>query len=185
MKLAGSTVAALSLLLGGCSGMSGLSTGSIFGGSSESKTTTAASSAPTNDPTARAFQVGTVSARAVKCGYNFDPGKLRASYLAHEIGQGASSADMARIEKIYDVAFNGVTKAVASEPNYCTDARTTEIKAALNRHLAGDYTPNQPKAVAQNNDGLFSGWFDSSSTDSGPSFGSSDWWDKQQEKVGR
>ena len=37
---------------------------------------------PAGDPTSRAFQVGSTSARAVKCGYNFDPNKLRAIYGA-------------------------------------------------------------------------------------------------------
>ena len=67
----------------------------------------------------RAFQVGTVSARAVKCGFNFDPAKLKTTYLAYERQQpGAQTSPRSR--RIYDVSFNGVAKAVAAETDYCT-----------------------------------------------------------------
>jgi hypothetical protein len=157
-----------SLALTGCSaGSSLLSTGSIFGGSNAPSGATAVQSATdvspviTSDPTSRAFQVGTVAARAVKCGYNFDAQKLRTSFLAAEAGAGATSTDLPRIEQIYDVSFNGVTKATAADPKYCTDQRTRDIKADLNRHLAGDYTPPPAKKVVAESGGLFSGWGDS------------------------
>ncbi len=159
----------LSLLAGGCSGLGGLSTGSIFGGD-DKKPATAATSQPTapytGDPTSRALQVGSTSARAIKCGYNFDPAKLKASFIASEIGQGLSTADVPRVQKIYDVAYNGVTKAAAENPRYCTEKRTKEIKTDLNRHLAGDFTPKPPKKVAQDG-GLFSGWGKSSKKSEG------------------
>lgn len=153
--------------LSGCSGISGLSTSSILGGSGTPPPAAAPAAASTGDPTSRAFQVGTVSARAVKCGYNFDPVKLKTSFLAAEVGQGASSEDVPRIEKIYDVAFSGVTKAVAADPRYCTEQRTKEIKTELTRHLAGDFTPAPPKKLAQEDGGLFSGFGDSSSKSDG------------------
>jgi hypothetical protein len=155
--------------LAGCSGISGLSTSSILGGSgTPAPSAAAAPVAPsTGDPTSRAFQVGTVSARAVKCGYNFDAVKLKTSFLAAEAGQGASSEDVPRIEKIYDVAFNGVTKAVAADPRYCTEQRTKDIKTDLTRHLAGDFAPSPPKKVAQEDGGLFSGFGDTSGTSAG------------------
>jgi hypothetical protein len=135
--------------LAGCSGTSGLTTGSLIGGEQKP-------AGPVNDPPMRAFQVGTVSARAIKCGFNFDPAKLKTSYLAYERAQPAGG-DLAKIEKIYDVSFNGVAKAVAGETGYCTDQKTKEIKADLARHLAGDYTPSaQPEAPPE--EGLFSGW---------------------------
>jgi hypothetical protein len=62
--------------------------------------------------------------------------------------------DVAKIEKIYDVSFNAVAKAVAAEGEYCTDAKTRTIKADLGRHLAGDYTPSAPPP--QQDEGLFS-----------------------------
>ena len=70
LNLAGAAVAlAVTLALAGCSGgTSGLMTGSLL--------PTAAK--PAADPTIeRAIQVGTTSARASKCGYNFDPQKLK------------------------------------------------------------------------------------------------------------
>jgi hypothetical protein len=146
MKPAGS-LALLALLLAGCSGSSGLTTGSLLGDDK--------SAGPVNDAPSRAFQVGTASARAVKCGFNFDPAKLKANYLAYEKQQ-PGGQDTAKIERIYDVSFNGVAKAVAGEGEYCSEEKTKTIKADLGRHLAGDYTPrNEPK---QEDEGIFSGW---------------------------
>jgi hypothetical protein len=147
--------------LAGCSGASSITTGSLIGGEQK-----AAPSAPVNDPPMRAFQVGTVSARAIKCGFNFDPAKLKASYLAYERAQ-AGAADMAKIEKIYDVSFNGVAKAVAGEADYCTEQKTKTIKADLARHLAGDYTPS-PLPEAPQEEGLFSGWGSADEDRKGP-----------------
>ena len=178
----------------GCSSGSGVSTASILGNAPTPPPAAAAApaqpgvvpvvAAAPSTPTERAFQVGTVSARAQKCGYNFDPAKLKASYMAHEIGLGASNDQVANIEKIYNVAYNGVTKAAAGEANYCSERKTQEIKTDLGRLLAGDFEPPK-KAVAQKKDegGLFD-WFSGSSEDTGPKFGSSDWWDKQHEKTG-
>ena len=138
-------------LTGGCSGAPSLSTGSILGTDEKP-----ADAAPVNDPTMRAFQVGTISAKAIKCGFNFDPAKLKTNYLAYERTM-SPTADIANIEKIYDVTFNGVAKAVAGESSYCTTEKTKTIKADLGRHLAGDYTPSAaPKK--QEEEGLFSGW---------------------------
>jgi hypothetical protein len=145
MKPAGS-LALLALLLAGCSAGSGLTTGALLGDDKPA--------APVNDAPARAFQVGTASARAVKCGFNFDPAKLKTNYLAYEKQQ-PGGQDTAKIERIYDVSFNGVAKAVAAEGEYCSEAKTKTIKADLGRHLVGDYTPRVvPK---EQEEGLFSG----------------------------
>jgi hypothetical protein len=149
MKAAGLMLALVAAALAGCSGSSGLTTGALLG---EDKPPPA----PVNDAPARAFQVGTVSARAVKCGFNFDPAKLKISYLAYEKQQ-PGGQDTVKIERIYDVSFNAVAKAVAAEGEYCTDAKTKTIKADLTRHLAGDYTPSEHPKVAEE-EGLFSGW---------------------------
>lgn len=98
-----------------------------------------------NDTTSRAIEVGSTSARALKCGFNFDPAKLRTQYLAAD--GAANPADAEKIAKAYDIAFNGVSKAVATQgESYCSAGKTGQIKEALNRHLAGDYTlpPPQP-----------------------------------------
>ena len=176
--------------LAGCSGSGGgVSTASILGG--EATPTPAAGASPAvaaiapSSPTDRAFQAGSVSARATKCGYNFDANQLRASYLAHEVGLGASNEDVAKLQQIYDVAHSGVTKATAQEPDYCTERRTNEIKADLGRLLAGDFEPPKRQVAQKQEEGLFSGWFDGGSGDSGPSFGSDSWWEKQREKTGQ
>lgn len=150
------------LSLGGCgASLDSLTTGSLFGGSEA-----AAQKPPTiiNDPTSRAIQVGSTSARALKCGFNFDPVKLRTQYIAAEAGTLPNAQDVSKIEKIYDVSFSGVSKAVADQgASYCNQAKTTRIKAALNRHLAGDYTPEPPEPKPEE-ESLFS---DLSSSDEG------------------
>ncbi len=179
--MASACIAAAALLAGGCSSGSGLTTGSLFG--SSSAPVAEAAPQPTNDPTTRAFQVGSTAARAVKCGYNFDPVAMRTNFLAAESAT-LAPADLARVEKVYDTAFNGVAKAVAAEPDYCTAEKTKTIKENLTRHLAGDYSPAQVKQVAKPaDDGWFSNW-GGSGPDSGPKFGSGDWWDKQRDAIG-
>jgi len=155
MKSAHLLIAVSALALAGCSGASGLTTGSLFGSGESAKP--AAAAGPVNDPTSRAFQVGTVSARAIKCGYNFDPAKLKTNYLTYERTMAGPTADMANIERTYDVSFNAVAKAVASEAEYCSAEKTKTIKKDLSRHLAGDYTPSPPPPK-QEEEGLFSGW---------------------------
>lgn len=183
----------------GCSSGSGVSTSSILGtapappagqtgapGQAGGVTPVAAIVVPST-PTERAFQVGTVSARAAKCGYNFDAPKLKAAYMAHEIGLGTPSDQLANVEKIYSVAFGGVTKASAEDPNYCSDRKTQEIKADLTRLLAGDFEPPKKAVVAKKKDsgGIFGDFFSSDGEeDTGPKFGSDDWWAKQDDKSG-
>ena len=154
MKAAGFALALCAVAVAGCSAStSSLSTGSLLG---ESKP-----AAPTNDPPARAFQVGTASARAVKCGFNFDPAKLKTNYLAYEKQQ-PGGQDTAKVERVYDVSFNGVAKAVAAEGDYCSSTKVASIKSDLTRHLAGDYTPSPPKQEPQD-EGIFGGYGGSSS----------------------
>jgi hypothetical protein len=135
------------LLCSGCGASIGnMTTGSLFGGSS------AAPAAPqvVNDPTARAMQVGTTSARAQKCGFNFDPVRLRTQFLATESPALTNPADAAKLAQIYDTSLNGLSKAVAGQgQDYCSADKTRKIKEALNRHLAGDYTPTPPEPVEE------------------------------------
>lgn len=188
-------ILAVAAALAGCSsGGSGVSASSVLGAAPSPPPATGAAPAgqtgaivpvaPASTPTDRAFQVGSVSARATKCGYNFDAAKLKAAYMANEMGRG--TADVTQVEKIYGVAYNGVMKAAVEDPNYCSDRKTQAIKTDLNRLLAGDFEPPKKAVVAQKQDdgGIFGGWFDSSSNESGPAFGSDSWWEKQNEKAG-
>jgi hypothetical protein len=158
MKAAGIWLALVAAALTGCSSapsLPSLTTGSILGGPAKPPT---ADPTSVSNPTNRAFQVGTVSAKAIKCGFNFDPAKLKNNYLTYERTL-APTADMAGIEKVYDVSFNGVAKAVAGESDYCTDDKTKAIKTDLSRHLAGDYTPTARLKDAANDDGIFGNLF--------------------------
>jgi hypothetical protein len=128
---------------------SGLTTSSILEGGS-----VAGGDAPAihnEDPLARPIFVAWTSARAQRCGFYFDPAKLRTAYLAFE-KQGNTAEQLAKIEKTYDTTFKIISDKVAQESNYCTDRKSAEIKVNLQRHLAGDFAPNfpKPKAVAGN-----------------------------------
>lgn len=171
--------------LAGCSS-GGLSTASILGNAPTPPAAQAGApvtAVPSSTATDRAFMVGSVSARAAKCGYNFDANKLKSAYMANEMTRGTASDQLAQVEKVYGIAHNGVMKAASEDPNYCSDRKTQEIKADLTRVLAGDFEPR--KVVAQKQeDGFFDSVFGSSNEQSGPKWGSGDWWDKQKDKVG-
>ena len=77
------------LALGGCGssalpGLPNLTTGSL------SPTPAAAPEVKPITPVDRALHIATTSARAQKCGYNFDPARLRESFLAAEPLRGTS-----------------------------------------------------------------------------------------------
>jgi hypothetical protein len=165
-------IAAAALVLAGCSNapLPSLTTGSLFGSKPDAQAASAAPAAPVvrNDPTSRTLQVSRVAAKATRCGFYFDPVKLRSTFLAAEGAQGGTdAAELAKLEKVYGSSFNGTTKAVSADENYCTDTRTAHVKADLARHLAGDYAPGAPMKQQDDDDGgLFSGsggLFDSSS----------------------
>jgi hypothetical protein len=123
--------------LAGCSG-GGLLTGS-----------TAAADAPaekvaSDEASARPMAVAWTSARAQRCGFFFDPAKLRASYLAYEARQ-SSPDQLGKTEQVYDQTYKTIRAQVAANPEYCSDSKSAEIKKDLTRHLAGDFTPNLPK----------------------------------------
>jgi hypothetical protein len=160
------TIAAVlvAVSVAGCSGASNLlKTGSLTG--SDSKPAEAAPQVQ-NDPATRALQVGSTSARALKCGFNFDPVKLRTQFLAAE-----SAIDPANVQKaqtIYDTAYRGVSRGVATKgEEYCTSSKVAMIKSALTRHMAGDYTPDPPAPVAEDEGGgLFGGFGNTSGSTS-------------------
>ena len=143
-------VAMAAASLGGCgASLPKLTTGSLFGGKADAASTIDRN----NDPATRTMDVAATSARAIKCGYNFDPTKLKNDFLASQTS--ADPANASKITQIYDASFNTVSKAIAGKPDYCTADKTTKIKTALNRHLAGDYTPSPPEPVED--DSLFGG----------------------------
>ena len=157
ITIATAATLSLSLAFGGCgASIPSLSTGSLLGGSN-----TAKENRDPNDPVARAMGVAATSARALKCGYNFDPGKLKSQYLTYET-TASPMADQARLAQIYDTSFSSVSKTIVAkekeeEEQYCVPDRTARIKAALNRNLAGDYTP-PPSEAPEDSGGIFSGW---------------------------
>lgn len=136
-----------SLLLVGCSsGLPGLTTGST-----PSTPPAQAAPAPVKS-TDRAMQVASVSAKATTCGYNFDPVRLRTTYLASETQAGSTPGEVAALEKLYDTTRARVTQTIGKADEFCGDEQTAQIKRDLVRHLAGDFTP-PPKVVAS------SDWF--------------------------
>ena len=118
-----------------------LSTGSILGSSEKPE----AAAPPPETPVDRALNVAATSARAQKCGYNFDPEKLKTDYLNYEVSVGLPADQLPGLAKSYDFAKASVAAKLVGEQNYCADERLTVIKADLTRHLAGDYAAPQRK----------------------------------------
>lgn len=106
-------------------------------------------------PLARPIAVAWTSARAQRCGFYFDAAKLKASYLAFEAKQQASADQLAKVQKAYDTTMATIRERATADPDYCTDRKGTEIKADLQRHLAGDFAPNFPKAKVVESCGFF------------------------------
>lgn len=128
-------------------------------------------------PMARPISVAWTSARAKRCGFYFDPAKLQASYLAYEAQQGAAGDQLAKIQSSYDSTFNTIAARINGDPDYCTDRKGADIKADLQRHLAGNFTPNLPQAKADTACGFFGCTASPSSSDK--AFDSKDFWKKQ------
>ena len=77
--------AASALVLAGCSSSGGLTTASLMGGGNASEASASAAAPagpPPSDPTSRTLQVAATSARATRCGFYFDPERLKSSFLA-------------------------------------------------------------------------------------------------------
>lgn len=138
--------AAAAALLAGCSSnpLPSLTTGSLFGAKPDAAAAAKAAEIK-NDPTTRTLQVSRIAARAQRCGFNFDPQRLKTSLIASEASQpGVDVAELGKLDQVYTSAFNGTLKAVSKDPDYCTEARNAHIKTELARHLAGDFTPGAP-----------------------------------------
>ncbi len=141
----------LACSLSACSGDSGVSTGSLLGLSKAPP--------PVDEPTERALHSASTSARAEKCGYNFNPGRLREAYLASEAAAGASPDQMAKLGQSYDFTRATVSKQISNAEEYCTDDRTRTVSAALTKQLAGDFkAPKKPPLPKS------AGWWDTTGT---------------------
>lgn len=142
------TLLALAAVHSGC-GNSPSATGSLFGPNTSVQKLVPVSEpdAPpgisNESPMARPASVAWTSARAKRCGFFFDPVKLRTTYLAYEARQ--PGQDLAKIESTYDNIFKVISATVAGDADYCNESRSRDIKAELARHLAGDFNPNLPK----------------------------------------
>ena len=131
----------------GSSASSGLTTGSAAGGETPGTIS--------NDhPLARPVAVAWTSARAQRCDFYFDPTKLRASYLAYEAKQSPPD-QLAKAEKTYDSTFKTIYDKTSGDSSYCTDRANSQIKADLQRHLAGDFTPKLPPPKTAETCGFF------------------------------
>jgi hypothetical protein len=134
-------------------------------------------------PMARPISVAWTSARAKRCGFYFDPAKLRASYLAYEGQQGAAGDQLAKIQSTYDSTFNTTSTRINGDSDYCTDKKGADIKADLQRHLAGNFRPNLPKPSADASCGFFGCATSPSSSDK--PLDTKDFWKKQDEAKRR
>jgi hypothetical protein len=131
------------------------------GGSGSSILTGATAAAPdapgvtkNDDPKSRPIAVAWTSARAQRCGFYFDPAKLRASYLSYEARQSPPD-QAAAAEKTYDATYKSIRERVAADPDYCSDSKSAEIKKDLTRHLAGDFKPDFPAPKKEESCGFF------------------------------
>jgi hypothetical protein len=137
---------ATAAVLAACSSnASPIITGSVFGGGNQPAMTEVGSDVgmkvKAEDPAAKPIQVAWTSARAAKCGFYFDPAKLRSAYLATDPAA----------QQAYDAAHAQVIKALASKEDYCSKETIADIRADLRRHLAGDYAPTLRVAQKESN----------------------------------
>jgi hypothetical protein len=181
--IAGSCGLAMSLAAcsGGGSEQSKLSTASILGEAP------AAASADKpgitkDDPMARPVQVAWTSARAQKCGFNFDAGKLKTNYIAFEQRGGADANRLGSIDKTYDMTVGKIKGSIGDSDTYCTDKQSAAIKADLTRHLSGNFEPNFPEEKKVADGGFFSKTADQ--TNHGTFSQGSFWRDYEDKKNG-
>jgi hypothetical protein len=130
-----------------CGNGGGVTTGSLFG-SSQPKPVT-------DERTERALEVAATSARASRCGYNFNAAKLRQAYLAYETAHGGTPEQVAKVEKVFDYTHTSLAQKIAKEEDFCSEAKTKDIKANLTKNLAGDFSATPKQVVAE----VPSGWF--------------------------
>lgn len=139
-------VAVLAVTLSACSGGGGMTTASLLGTPEKP---------PVDEPTERALHSASISARATKCGYNFNAIKLRESFLASEAANGATPEQMAKLGQSYDFTVTTISKQISNPEQYCSESKTREVSAQLSKQLAGDFkSPRKPPLPKS------AGWFD-------------------------
>ena len=166
----------LAFALAGCAGSgSELTTAGVLGEEKKPGNLAMRSTA-----TGRAIQVGSVAARAVKCGFNFDPAKLKSAFLAREAQAGLGVDELAKTEKVYGVAYSGVAKGVQGEAPapIANPPRSSPTSPATSPAIS----PAPPREKAD--DSIWASFFDNASVENGPKFGSQEWWDRQKDKSG-
>lgn len=134
----------VALLLTACGSGSSLTTGSLFGSGSNA----GAGEIPAPKPITasdRAVHTGATIARAQRCGFFFDPDQLRANYIATETQAGTPPDMVQRSAQELDRTRQALTTVIAKDDSYCTEGRAREVKAALAKQLAGDFTPPQAR----------------------------------------
>ncbi len=150
-------VASAALSLAGCSGGGGgISTASVLDGTPSSAAGAGVGISNT-DPNARPVQVAWTAARAQRCGFLFDPVKLKTNFLASEARGGALQPQLASAEKAYDQTYASISTRIKGEPDFCNEKKNESIKVDLQRHLAGDFTPNLPVEKKVASGGFFDG----------------------------
>jgi hypothetical protein len=136
--------------LSACSGGGGLTTASLLGTPAQP---------PVDEPTDRALHSAAISARAIKCGYNFDPAKLRENFLASEAANGVTPEQMTKLGQSYDFTHATVSKQISNPEEYCSNERTRQVSADLTKQLAGDFrAPKKPPLPKS------AGWWDTASS---------------------
>jgi hypothetical protein len=142
--------ALLAVALSACSGGGGVTTASLLGTPAKPEI---------DEPTERALHSAAISARAAKCGYNFNSTKLRESYLASEAANGATPEQMAKLSQSYDFTVTTVSKQISNPEEYCSESKTREVSAQLSKQLAGDFkSPKKPPLPKS------AGWWDTASS---------------------
>ena len=133
------TALSLAMLAGLVAACSSGSPTSILTGS------TSSAPAPAPPPVAatpadRATLAATTAAQAARCGYNFDPARLRNGYFTYEAAQGTGAPELASLEKTYDTTRSRISGAIGSADEFCVEEATEKIKRDLPRNLAGDFS---------------------------------------------
>lgn len=131
----------LALGLAACSSTGGSQTGFLSGGGDADATATTQQTV-SNDPDTRVMQLAWNTARADKCGFQFNAPRMRASYLAWEGELGAAPEEIARYASGYDQSGALFRARIKAEPiaEYCSGKVVSDIRSAMTQYIAGDFS---------------------------------------------